>query len=162
MITALFDAKAISYDTNQPTRLKSGTLSPLYIDNRKLLFNPYAWNTIIVALKSLVKLKDLKFDCIMGVPTGGTSHAAALSYTMRRPLLNKTINPNGKHILLVEDHVSTGQSVLNNALALKIVGATITDVISITQAVSPISLKKHEINLHSLVLAEDIRKRLDK
>ena len=80
MAERLIRAQAVEFLTDAPMRLKSGLISPVYVDNRKLFFHPEAWNDVIETMASRVEEYDLKFDVVAGVEAAGSMHAAA-----RRP-----------------------------------------------------------------------------
>ena len=136
MAERLIRAKAVEFLTEEPMRLKSGLISPVYVDNRKLFF-------------------DLSFDIVAGVEAAGSMHAAALAYRLRLPAIMvrreaKTYGNRsrieggcvkGKNVLLLEDHISTGLSCLDAIRGLRDEGATVTQVMSITNFGIPETVK---------------------
>lgn len=143
---ALLASGAITFSFDQPVTFKSGIQAPVYIDNRKLPYNPRCWRTVIVGFQQALQAQDTVFDVIAGIETAGIPHSAALSYTMRRPSvfvrkqskdhgLQKRVeggDVNGKRVILIEDQVTTGGSSLSGVEALRVEGAVVEDCFCIT------------------------------
>ena len=87
MAERLIRAKAVEFLTEEPMRLKSGLISPVYVDNRKLFYYPEAWSDVIETMASRVEEFDLSFDIVAGVEAAGSMHAAALAYRLRLPAI---------------------------------------------------------------------------
>ena len=81
----LINYGAVSFMTDAPMRLKSGLVTPIYVDNRSLTGHPDAWRDIIETTCSRIAQLGLKFDIIAGVEGAGVSHAAALAYRLGKP-----------------------------------------------------------------------------
>lgn len=142
----LLNINAIQFLFDAPLRLKSGLISPIYVDNRALIFRPAAWHDVIETLASTIHKHTLQFDIIAGVETAGIPHCSALAYRLSLPSIFVRRQPkthgdksrveggdvNGKCVLLIEDHISTGQSSLDAVAALRDAGAKVTDCLSIT------------------------------
>ena len=155
MAERLIRAQAVEFLSDAPMRLKSGLISPVYVDNRKLFFHPEAWNDIIETMASRVEEYDLKFDVVAGVEAAGSMHAAALAYRLGLPAIMvrqkaKTYgnrsrieggDVKGLNILLLEDHISTGLSCLDAIRALREEGAEVTQVMSITNYAIPETMR---------------------
>ena len=158
MAERLLRAKAVEFLTETPMRLKSGLISPVYVDNRKLYYDPEAWSDVIETMASRVEEFGLEFDVVAGVEAAGSMHAAALAYRLRLPAIMvrqkaKTYgnlsrieggDVKGKNVLLLEDHISTGLSCLDAIHALRQEGATVTQVMSITNYAIPETVKLFE------------------
>lgn len=142
---ALLEIDAVGFLPDQPIRFKSGILSPVYVDNRKLPYHPQQWSTVIEGLRELVTQRDLRSDVIAGVAMGGVPHSAALAYTLKRPsvFIRKEAKEHGKgqrieggsvvnqRVLLVEDLVTTGGSSLSAVGALREAEAICQDMLAI-------------------------------
>ncbi len=142
----LLNINAVMFLLEKPLRFKSGMVSPIYVDNRCLIYHPEAWHDVIEALSSDIEARKLSFDVIAGVETAGIPHASALAYRLNMPNIFVRKQPKthgtknrveggdvrGKQVLLIEDHISTGLSSLDSVEALRESGAIVTDCMSIT------------------------------
>ena len=172
----LINNGAVSFLTKRPMRLKSGLITPIYVDNRVLTACPEAWRDILETMASKVVELSLQFDIVAGVEGAGVSHAAALAFRLNRPSIfvrqsaktygNKSrvegCDVKGKRVLLIEDHISTGLSLLSAVEALKAEGAEVTDCLAITSFGIDETRKlfeKEGVSCHEMI---DFRKVLDK
>ena len=55
MAERLLNAKAVEFLIETPMRLKSGLIAPVYVDNRKLYYDPEAWSDVIETMASRVE-----------------------------------------------------------------------------------------------------------
>lgn len=143
---ALLEIKAVVFAPHAPITFKSGILSPVYVDNRRLPFWPAQWQIVIEGLQQLIVAQHITFDVIAGVAAGGIPHSAALAYTLKQPsvFVRKEAKEHGirsqieggdvsnKFVLLVEDMVTTGGSSLAGVEALRAAGAHVIDCLCIT------------------------------
>lgn len=163
----LLDIEAVRISVKKPFTLSSGLKSPIYCDNRLFFAYPEARELIIDAF--LEKLQQLKeADAFAGTAVSGIPWAAWIADRLKRPFvfvrkevkghgLGKSIEgklPPGKHVVVVEDHISTGGNVLRTVERLRKEGqSTVDDVVSITTAELPVALEKANelgVTLHPL------------
>lgn len=126
---------AVSLRTEAPFTWASGRLSPVYTDNRLALAYPDVRSRIAAGLVSLAR--PLAADAVAGTATAGIPHAALVADRLGLPLsyvraapkahgrqnrIEGRVEP-GQRVVLVEDLVSTGGSVLSAAEALRETGA---------------------------------------
>ncbi len=143
--STLVEIDAVGFVPDAPIRFKSGILSPIYIDNRCLPFYPAAWRIVIEGFQELVEKAQLQYDVIAGVAVGGVPHSSALAYSLKSPSVfvrkeakghgtQKLVEGGdvmGKHVLLIEDLVTTGGSSLTGVNVLRDVGAIVDDMLAI-------------------------------
>ncbi|GAB4573850.1 MAG: orotate phosphoribosyltransferase [Anaerolineae bacterium] len=143
---ALLDIRAVVFTPRQPITFKSGIQSPVYVDNRRLPFWPEQWRLVIEGFAQVIAARHLRYDVIAGIAAAGIPHSAALAYHLGMPSvfvrkeakghgLQSQIeggDVSGRHVLLVEDLVTTGGSSLAGVAALRAAGATVTDCLCIT------------------------------
>ncbi|MEP7290552.1 MAG: orotate phosphoribosyltransferase [Chloroflexota bacterium] len=142
---ALLDIRAVVFTPGAPVTFKSGIVSPIYIDNRRLPYEPEAWHQIIACFQTAIDEQKLDFEVIAGIETAGIPHSAALSYAMRRPsvFVRKQAKEHGmkrrveggevagKRVLLIEDLITTGGSSLSGVEALREEGAEVAACLAI-------------------------------
>lgn len=163
----LLEIKAITFDFQNPYQFTSGLLSPIYCDNRLIISYPDKRRVVIEAFLELIQEKHLKFDAVAGIATAGIPHAAWIADRLNLPLIYLRSKPktHGKRnqiegslspqqkVLVVEDLISTGQSALNGALALRQNGAVVNDCVALFTyqfLKSHLSFSKEHIALHPL------------
>lgn len=158
MAERLIDAQCVEFLTDAPMRLKSGLISPVYVNNRQLYSHPEAWSDIVETMASRVEEFNLEFDMIAGIEAAGSMHAAALAYRLQCPALMvrqtaKTYGDRsrieggvvkGRNVLVLEDHISTGLSCFDAIRTLREAGAEVTQVMSITNYAIPETMRLFE------------------
>lgn len=165
---ALLDIGAVGFTPDKPITFKSGILSPVYVDNRRLPYHPQQWHTIIDAFVRRIRDEHLAFDIIAGVAVGGVPHSAALAYTLRCPsvFVRKESKGYGKNqrveggsvtsqrVLMIEDLITTGSSALTAIEALRAEGAIVQDLCAIVSygfSEATQALVGADITLHTLI-----------
>lgn len=173
---ALLEIGAVGFSPENPITFKSGIVSPVYVDNRRLPYWPDAWHVVIAGFEALIDQQAIAFDVLGGIETAGIPHSAALSYAMRRPSIFVRKQPKehgtrsrveggpvtGKRVLLVEDLVTTGGSSLSGVAALRDEGATVTDLIAIvsygfreaTDAFAAADVRLHTLTTFQHIIAQ--------
>jgi orotate phosphoribosyltransferase len=164
---ALLKIEAVGFSPFKPIQFKSGILSPVYVDNRRLIYWPQQWRQVVEGFRELVNRKRLELDVIAGIATGGVPHSSALAYIMQRPSVyvrseskgHGTQNRieggdvSGRRVLLVEDMITTGGSSLSGVEVLRTSSALVEDCLSITTFGFAEALKNFEaaqVRLHTL------------
>jgi orotate phosphoribosyltransferase len=142
---ALVATGGVGFAPAAPITFKSGIKSPVYCDNRKFPFHPEQWSKVIRGFEQRIIADDIEVDVIGGIEAAGIPHSAALGFAMAKPSIfvrkeakgygaKKRVEGGdiaGKHLLLVEDLVTTGSSSLSGVEALRAEGATVTDCLTI-------------------------------
>lgn len=165
---ALLTIDAVGFIKGEPIRFKSGILSPVYVDNRKLPSHPKYWKVILNGKKKLIINKKIRFDLIAGIESAGIPHSAALGFYLNKPsvFVRKQEKDHGtkkrveggevknKRVLLIEDLVTTGGSSLSGVEALRTEGAKVSDCLAIVSYGFPETFrafKKAKVRIHALV-----------
>jgi orotate phosphoribosyltransferase len=154
-------------------KLSSGRITPYYVDLRVIPSFPDAFQRVSDILLNTVK-KDLgtnTFDRIAGIPIAGTPFAALLAFRLNKPFLytrqnlrlrgrerrvEGVLNP-GDRVLLVDDLVTTGWSLIKAASAIRTEGGVVSDafVLLDREEGGQERLTKNGINLHSVLKMEE-------
>lgn len=119
----------------------SGAVFPYYIDLRKIISIPQIFHQIVSAYADI--LTNLKFDRIAGIPYGSLPTATGLALRMERPMIfprkevktygaGKLIEGHfqaGETIVVVDDILISGKSVMEGAAKLKSAGLNVEDIV---------------------------------
>jgi orotate phosphoribosyltransferase len=141
----LLDIGAVSLSPKQPFTWSSGMKSPIYCDNRLTLSYPEVRSVIADGLSSLIGSHYPDAEVIAGTATAGIPHAAFVSERLDLPMVyvrskakehgkGKQIEgllTEGQKVVIVEDLISTGGSVINAANALSEAGADVLGAVAI-------------------------------
>lgn len=141
----LLSIGAVFLRPQQPFTWASGIKSPVYCDNRLTLTAPAVRDDIENGLAKLVKDNFPDAEVLMGTSTAGIAHAAIVGHILKMPMgyvrsghkdhgrgnriegkLEK-----GQKVVVVEDLISTGGSVIEVVEALREAGAEVLGVVSI-------------------------------
>ncbi|MBU0459018.1 orotate phosphoribosyltransferase [Patescibacteria group bacterium] len=142
----LVNIGAVKLSIDPPFTWTSGIKSPIYCDNRMLYSHPDARDFVVQAFLARVRALQIVPDVIAGTATAAIGWGALVASHLRLPfvyvrkkskehgakkLIEGDLYP-GKHIVLIEDLISTGGSSVAAVEALREEGeATVSDVISI-------------------------------
>lgn len=130
----LLEVGAVQINEKQPFQYASGLLGPIYTDNRLLMAHPHKWEVVIDSFVYVITnvIGVQNFDVIAGIATSGIPHATLIAERLGLPMVYIELEGDKKHIegkikkgdrvLLIEDHISTGGSVLSSAHVLKDAG----------------------------------------
>lgn len=141
----LLSIGAVFLRPDEPFVWASGIKSPIYCDNRLILTAPEARNEVEQAIADTVRREYPEAQVLMGTATAGIAHAAIAAHLLglpmgyvrsgskdhgRRNQIEGKLTP-GEKVVVIEDLVSTGGSVLDTVAALRAAGAEVLGVISI-------------------------------
>ena len=151
----LLKINAVTLSPNEPFTWASGIKAPIYTDNRITISFTEVRTHIEDGLAELIRNKFPEVKVIGGVATAGIPHAAIVADKMNLPMIYVRSKPKdhgrGKQmegsidenapIVLIDDLLSTGKSVLNAAQALKNEGYNVIGVVAIFSYELPDSTK---------------------
>ena len=141
----LLSINAVFLRPQEPFTWASGIKSPIYCDNRLTLTAPKVRDDVENALAKVVKEHYPECEVLMGTSTAGIAHAAITATILNMPMgyvrsgakdhgrgnqiegkLEK-----GQKVVVIEDLISTGGSVIEVVNALRDAGAEVLGVASI-------------------------------
>ncbi len=141
----LLKIQAVFLRPEEPFTWASGIKSPVYCDNRLTLTAPEVRNDVENGLTELIKTHFPEAEVLMGTSTAGIAHAAICGHLMGLPMgyvrsgnkdhgrqnrIEGKLLP-GQKVVVVEDLISTGGSVIEVVDALREAGANVLGVVSI-------------------------------
>ena len=141
----LLSIGAVFLRPEEPFTWASGIKSPIYCDNRLTLTAPGVRNHVENALAETIRREYPDCEVLMGTSTAGIAHAAITAHLMGLPMgyvrsgakdhgRNNQIEgklEKGQKVVVVEDLISTGGSVLEVVNVLREAGADVLGVVSI-------------------------------
>ena len=142
---SLLDIKAVSLSPQDPFTWASGIRSPIYCDNRVTMSYPAVRKQIAQGLADLIKDKYPDAEVIAGTATAGIPHAAWIADILGLPMVyirskakdhgtGRKIEgkiSEGQKMVVVEDLISTGGSVIEASKAAELEGANVLGSVAI-------------------------------
>lgn len=142
---ALLDIHAVTLNPDQPFTWASGLKSPIYTDNRLTISYPEVRQAIFNGMIEQIKLHFSAADVIAGTATAGIPHAAWVAQNMELPMIYVRTKPKdhgqgkqiegvlkeGQKVVVIDDLISTGGSVLNAVRAVNNAGGKVIGVVSV-------------------------------
>lgn len=141
----LLKIHAVFLRPNDPFTWASGIKSPIYCDNRLTLSAPEVRDDVENGLKQLIEENYPDVEMLMGTSTAGIAHAAITAHLMNLPMgyVRSGSKDHGRQnqiegklekgtkVVVVEDLISTGGSVLEVVQVLREAGAEVLGIVSI-------------------------------
>lgn len=141
----LLKIEAVFLKPYDPFTWASGILSPIYCDNRLTLTSTGVRNDVENGLATLIKRHFNEAELIMGTATAGIAHAAITANILDLPMgyvrssakdhgrknLIEGRLKKGQKVVVVEDLISTGGSVISAVSSLREAGAEVIGIVSI-------------------------------
>ena len=141
----LLSIKAVFFRPEEPFTWASGIKSPVYCDNRLTLTDVKVRNDVENGLATLIKENYPDAEVLMGTSTAGIAHAAIVGHILSMPMgyvrsgakdhgrqnLIEGRLEKGQKVVVVEDLISTGGSVIEVVNVLREAGAEVLGVVSI-------------------------------
>ena len=142
---ALLSIGAVFLRPEEPFTWASGIKSPIYCDNRLTLTAPEVRDQVENGLMEIIRREYPDVEVLMGTSTAGIAHAAIVAHMMHLPMGyvrggNKDHGrqnriegklEKGQKVVVVEDLISTGGSVIDVVEALREAGAEVLGISSI-------------------------------
>ena len=141
----LLSIRAVFFRPEEPFTWASGIKSPVYCDNRLTLTAPAVRNDVENGLAELIKAHFPTAEVLMGTSTAGIAHAAITAHLLDMPMgyVRSGAKDHGRQnqiegklevgqkVVVVEDLISTGGSVIEVVNVLREAGAEVLGVVSI-------------------------------
>lgn len=141
----LLKIKAVFLRPEEPFTWASGIKSPVYCDNRLTLTAPEVRNDVENGLAELIKTHYPEAEVLMGTSTAGIAHAAICGHLLGLPMgyVRSGSKDHGRQnriegklscgdkVVVVEDLISTGGSVIDVVEALREANAEVLGIVSI-------------------------------
>ena len=136
---------AVFFRPDEPFTWASGIKSPVYCDNRLTLTSPAVRSDVEEGLAKLVKANYPEVEALFGTSTAGIAHAAITAHLLGLPMgyVRSGAKDHGRQnqiegklekgekVVVVEDLISTGGSVIEVVDALREEGAEVLGIVSI-------------------------------
>lgn len=136
---------AVFFRPNEPFTWASGIKSPVYCDNRLTLTSTEVRNDVENGLAKLISENYPEAEVLMGTSTAGIAHAAITAHILNMPMgyVRSSAKDHGRQnriegklekgqkVVVVEDLISTGGSVIDVVNALREVEAEVLGIVSI-------------------------------
>lgn len=141
----LLSIGAVFFRPDEPFTWASGIKSPVYCDNRLILTAPKVRDSVEEAIANTIKEKYPDCEVLMGTSTAGIAHAAIAAHLLDLPMgyvrggakdhgrnnkIEGKLEANQK-VVVIEDLISTGGSVIEVVETLREAGAEVLGVVSI-------------------------------
>jgi len=141
----LLSIQAVFFRPEEPFTWASGIKSPVYCDNRLTLTSPEVRTDVEEGLAAVIRENYPDVEVLMGTSTAGIAHAAITAHLMGLPMgyvrsgakdhgrqnqIEGRLVP-GQKVVVVEDLISTGGSVIEVVNVLREAGAEVLGIASI-------------------------------
>lgn len=141
----LLEIGAVSLNPMQPFTWASGLKTPIYCDNRLIISHPAARQKVEQALADLILAEFPEVDVIAGTATADIPHAAIVAHLLNKPMIyvRSSAKAHGKQsaiegqleagqtVVMIEDLISTGGSVIQAADTVTAAGGKVLGVCAI-------------------------------
>ena len=141
----LLSIRAVFFRPEEPFTWASGIKSPVYCDNRLTLTSPDVRTDVEEGLAEVIRREYPECEVLMGTSTAGIAHAAITGHIMGLPMgyVRSGAKDHGRQnqiegrldagqkVVVVEDLISTGGSVIEVVNVLREAGAEVLGIVSI-------------------------------
>ena len=158
----LIKIQAIEFRFDPPFTYTTGLKSPIYLDNRLVLSHPHTREFVVdyyaQAIEKKIGRKNVEW--ISGTASAAIPYASLIASELRLPMVYvrpstklygkgnqmEGFLPKGKKVLIVEDHISTGTSIIDNANIIRKNGGIVTQCIATTTYELPVADRNFKEN----------------
>lgn len=141
----LLKIKAVELRPENPFTWASGLKAPIYTDNRLIISHPETRNKVEKALASRIRAEFSEVDVVAGTATAGIPHASIVAHLLDLPMVYVRSSakdhgkksaiegefPRGAKVVMIEDLISTGGSVIQAAEAVEQAGGEVIGCMAI-------------------------------
>lgn len=141
----LLNIRAVSLRPEEPFTWASGLHSPIYTDNRLTIAYPDVRRHIYLGMTQLIKKRFSNVEVIAGTATAGIPHAAWVAEKLSLPMIYvrtkakdhgqgrqiEGVMQKGQRVVVIDDLISTGGSVLNAVRAVEKAGGKVVGVVAV-------------------------------
>lgn len=142
---SLLDIRAVFLRPDEPFTWASGIRSPIYCDNRLILSYPETRRAVEQGIADNIRTHYPEVELVAGTSTAGIAHAALVAEILNLPMayVRGSAKDHGRHnqiegrvekgqkVVVVEDLISTGGSVIDVVNVLREAGAEVLGIASI-------------------------------
>lgn len=165
----LLSIQAVFLRPEEPFTWASGIKSPIYCDNRLVLTAPKVRSMVETQIAETIKKYYPECEVLMGTSTAGIAHAAIAAHLMGLPMgyvrgsakdhgrTNQIEGrlEKGQKVVVVEDLISTGGSVIEVVNVLREAGAEVLGIVSIfTYGMAKGLNRLREANVNNISLCD--------
>ncbi|MBF6625411.1 orotate phosphoribosyltransferase [Aerococcaceae bacterium zg-BR9] len=143
--TYLLNIGAVNLNPQEPYTWTSGLKAPIYCDNRLIISHPDVRLEIAQAMVQVIKKQFPDVEVIAGTATAGIPHAALVAHLLHLPMVYVRSSAKahgtksaiegrldkGSKVVMIEDLISTGKSVIQAANFVKAEGAEVLGCVAI-------------------------------
>lgn len=141
----LLEIRAVELKPENPFTWASGLRAPIYTDNRLIISHPATRNRVEKAMAERIRKEFPDVEVIAGTATAGIPHASIIAHILGLPMIyvRSSAKDHGKEnaiegdlkagakVVMVEDLISTGKSVIQAAEAVEETGAEVIGCMAI-------------------------------
>lgn len=154
----LLNVKAVSLRPQEPFVWTSGLRTPIYCDNRLIMSYPKERYIVEESLANLIQTTFKDVDVIAGVATAGIPHASIVAHLLQKPMVYVRSDakkhgkknaieghiPQNSKVVMVEDLISTGKSVIQAAKVVEENGGQVIGCAAIFNYLLPVGKEAFE------------------
>jgi orotate phosphoribosyltransferase len=141
----LLKIKAVELSPEHPYTWASGLKAPIYTDNRLIISHPETRNKVENALARRIRAEFPEADVVAGTATAGIPHASIVAHLLELPMIYVRSSakdhgkqsaiegefPRGAKVVMIEDLISTGGSVIQAAESVEEAGGKVIGCVAI-------------------------------